>query len=115
VRRKTAVVFGLLAMSEPGLAHSLLLSSLPAAGSTVAAPSHLKFSFSGAVEPGLTGANLKCSGSDIAPIGKAAISPDNRVVEIALPMLPKGLCIVYWHAVSVDGHRIKGEFGFTVR
>jgi copper resistance protein C len=114
VRRSIAVLSGLLATSEPGLAHSLLLSSLPAAGSFVAAPSHLKFSFSGGVEPGLTGANLKCSGSDIAPIGEPAISADNRVMEIALPKLPKGPCIVHWHAVSVDGHRTKGEFGFTV-
>jgi copper resistance protein C len=115
VRRVIAPIIVLLTISETGLAHSLLLSSSPAAGAIVSTPAHLKLAFGEGVGPDLTGASLKCGAEEIAPVGEPALSPDNRVLELALPTLPKGVCSVRWHAVSVDGHRTKGEFGLTVR
>ena len=115
MRRVIAPVITLLTISEPSLAHSPLLSSSPAAGAIVSPPSHLKLAFGEGVERALTGVSLKCAGTEIAPVAEATLSPDNRVLEFTLPILPKGYCSVQWHAVSVDGHRTKGEFGFMVR
>jgi copper resistance protein C len=114
VRRIIAPVIVLLTISETGLAHSLLLLSSPAAGAIVSAPLQLKLAFGEGVEPALTGASLKCAGVEMTPVGEPTLSSDNRVLELALPTLPKGVCSVRWHAVSVDGHRTKGEFSFAV-
>ncbi len=115
MRRIIVSVIALQTLSGTGLAHSFLLSSSPAAGMIVSSPSRLRLAFGEGVEPALTGLSLKCVGADIAPVGEPTLSPDNRVLELALPTLPKGACNVQWHAVSVDGHRTNGEFGFTVR
>lgn len=116
MRKVIPPLIGLLAIiSEASFAHSLLVSSSPAAGATVSAPSDLKLAFSEGVESALTGANLRCANAVIAPVGEATFSPDRRALDYALPTLPKGTCRVQWHAVSVDGHRTRGEFDFTVR
>ena len=106
---------GLLAMCGASHAHSWLLSSAPGANAVVAPPQSLRLAFGEKVERELTGASLKCSGTELVITGEPVLSPDGKAVELALPALPKGNCTVQWHAVSVDGHRTSGEFGFTVR
>ena len=109
------VCAAMLAMCGPGHAHSRLLSSTPAANAVVTSPQSLRLAFSEKVERELTGATVTCLGTESAGAGETAVSPDGKVVEIALPKLPNGSCTVRWHAVSVDGHRTTGEFNFTVR
>lgn len=115
MHRVIAPLIVLLATGAASSAHSLLVSSSPGAGATVSAPSELKLAFSEGVEAKLTGVSLRCANADFAPVGDATFSPDRRVLDYQLPALPKGTCRVQWHAVSVDGHRTKGEFDFMAR
>ncbi|MBN0856945.1 copper resistance protein CopC, partial [Pseudomonas aeruginosa] len=49
--------------------------------------------------------------------GKLTRSADNPA-EVTLPLaeaLPPGEYTVAWHVVSVDGHKTKGQYTFSVK
>jgi len=105
----------LFAAAGAALAHAHLVSSDPAAGAAVAPPKAITLTFSEKLEARFSGAVLSRSG---APLGaQSRLDPSGAKTLTLSPGAPlsPGAYLVSWHAVSVDGHRTKGEVAFTVR
>ncbi|AHG22152.1 hypothetical protein Z042_22880 [Chania multitudinisentens RB-25] len=103
---------------QPALAHAHLKLQTPAADSTISpAPNMLTLSFSEGIEPNFSG--VKITGPDRAVVktGKLSLAANNNK-QINVPLeveLVAGKYNVSWHVVSVDGHKTKGQYSFTVK
>jgi len=98
-------------------AHPTLMSSVPKAGQTVdSPPKELLLRFNEPIEPAFT--HVKLAGPGL-PEAKAspteAVKDDANAVAVTLPALSAGVYKARWSAMGRDGHRIKGEFSFTVK
>ncbi len=115
--RAAALLAGFLA-SAGAFAHAHLQQQTPAADSTVSAsPQALTLSFSEGIETRFSGVTLSGPQQSAVATGKLALSDDNKaqlVVPLAQPLTP-GDYTVDWHVVSVDGHKTKGQYHFTVK
>lgn len=104
-----------LLWASPAHAHDELVSTDPAADSSVAAlPAQLTLTFSGelATDPGATElAVTDASGASLAD-GDPVVS--GTVVTQPLTGAASGTVTVLWKVVSSDGHPISGEHAFTV-
>ncbi|TAL85902.1 MAG: hypothetical protein EPN46_03355 [Candidimonas sp.] len=105
-------------MAQPAFAHAHLKSETPVAGATVnAAPKAIELKFSEGIEPEFSGIAL--AGAKHAPVQLGAPmvdSKDNtRLIVAVRGMMPAGSYQVSWHAVSVDGHKTKGKYTFSVK
>jgi hypothetical protein len=118
-RMKTTLIttaFLLLAAS-PALAHAHLVTAVPANAAIVAvAPTALTLSFSEGVALSFTGITLTGLGGAVA-LGAAHLEgSDGTVLVVPLATaLPPGPYTVAWHALSTDGHKTSGSYGFTVK
>jgi copper transport protein len=99
-------------------AHATLVSSEPAAGSTVASmPARIRLVFSEPVEPGMAKVSLVVAGGRTLSL---AASGDPHDVHAILAdagdaaTLPPGEVRLMWHVVSADGHPVGGTFLFFV-
>jgi methionine-rich copper-binding protein CopC len=104
-------------LSGAAFAHPELRSAEPAAGAAAAtSPKQIKITFTEAVLPQFSGAEVKDHAGKVIATGKATVDPSNRkqlVVPVNEP-LPPGDYKVEWHAVSDDTHRVKGAYSFSV-
>jgi methionine-rich copper-binding protein CopC len=104
-------------LSGAAFAHPELRSAEPAAGAAVAtSPKQIRITFTEAVIPQLSGAEVKDQAGKAISTGKATVDPANRkqlVVPVNEPLSP-GDYKVEWHAVSDDTHRVKGSYSFSV-
>jgi methionine-rich copper-binding protein CopC len=104
-------------LAGTAFAHPELLSAEPAVGAAAAtSPKRIKITFSEAVIPQFSGAEVKDQAGKTIATGEATLDPANRkqlVVPVSEP-LPPGDYKVEWHAVSDDTHRVKGSYSFSV-
>ena len=104
-------------LSNAAFAHPELRSAEPAAGAVAAAtPKQIKITFTEAVIPQFSGAEVKDQAGKTIATGKATVDPANRkqlMVPVNEPM-PPGEYEVEWHAVSDDTHRVTGSYSFSV-
>ncbi|ELY3086787.1 CopC domain-containing protein YobA [Klebsiella aerogenes] len=113
-----AVFLSATLTTASAFAHAHLLQQIPAADSTVSvSPQALTLTFSEGIETSFSGVAL--SGPQNTPIatGKLARS-DNNKTQLTLPLrdpLAAGDYTVEWHVVSVDGHKTKGQYHFSVK
>ena len=98
-------------------AHATLVSSDPAAGSSVASmPARIRLVFSEPVESGMASVSLVGSGVTV----KLPASGDPHDVHAILAdaggaaAIPPGGIRLEWHIVSADGHPVGGSFVFSV-
>jgi methionine-rich copper-binding protein CopC len=108
-----AVALGATAAS----AHPRLQSSNPAPGALLkSAPKDIRMSFSEELVPNFTGLELKTAAGKSIPTGKTVLVPgDNKKIVVPIgARLTAGTYNVAWHAVSVDTHRITGNYSFKV-
>jgi copper transport protein len=108
---------GALALPRGVVAHALLQSSDPAAGSTVAAaPTRVVMTFGEAPDPKLSSAQvLDSSGRNVASGPATAVAGHPDQLQVPLGTLPDGVYTVAWRTVStVDGHTVAGSFAFGV-
>jgi copper resistance protein C len=95
-------------------AHATLDHASPAAGSTVQeAPTHLTLAFTEPLEPAFSGATVTNASGQRVDTGARAGS-NKRELQISLKPLPPGSYKVNWHVLSVDTHKAKGSYSFTV-
>ncbi|HEY9226862.1 MAG TPA: copper resistance CopC family protein, partial [Gemmatimonadaceae bacterium] len=96
-------------------AHVTLVSSEPAAGSTLAAaPSRVRLEFSEPVEAKMVKISIVRADGRTTDL-TVANDPRNAYVLLApLSALDAGGYRVMWHVVSADGHPVMGSFVFTV-
>lgn len=118
--RRTLTAFligiGLVAATPAALAHSRPKVMIPAADSTVAAPSMLSVTFTEPLEPKFSSLNL--TDEQGARMNTAVSVPapnDPKTLTLALPALKPGGYLVHWVSVAADGHRMEGEYKFTVK
>lgn len=97
-------------------AHAKLMSSDPAAGSTVAAPKTITLTFNEALVPAFTSFDLAKPDGSVVKV-KTSVAADKKTVSgTPAGKLAPGLYKLSWHAAaSGDGHRMEGFFNFTVK
>lgn len=112
----------MIALPGASLAHTKLLSSFPAASTTVAKPTKLTLTFSEALVGQLSGIELVMTSMPgmanhaPMPIKGFKTAADGKVLTVTLPRaLPAGTYDLQWHAVASDQHRVEGKFTFSVR
>ena len=104
-----------LAAAPSADAHALLVSSNPAAGTSLSQlPKAVTATFSESVVPGLSSLQvLDASGRVVA--GDSHAEPGDVTLTVALPALLSGVYTVRWKTVSSDdGHVANGSFTFGV-
>ncbi|EPG9695517.1 CopC domain-containing protein YobA [Klebsiella aerogenes] len=113
-----AVFLSAMLTTASAFAHAHLQQQIPAADSTVSAsPQALTLTFSEGVELSFSGVTLTGPQNKPVATGKLARSEGNKA-QLTLPMtepLAAGEYTVEWHVVSVDGHKTKGQYHFSVK
>jgi methionine-rich copper-binding protein CopC len=98
-------------------AHPTLVGSSPTAQQTLqTAPKELVLRFNEPVEAMFTHVELASPAGIGLQAGPAeTVKDDANAVSLRLPSLVAGVYKVRWSAAGRDGHRVKGEFSFTVK
>ena len=113
-----AVFLSAMLTSASAFAHAHLQQQIPAADSTVSvSPQALTLTFSEGVELSFSGVTLNGPQNKPVATGKLARSDGNKA-QLTLPLnepLAAGEYTVEWHVVSVDGHKTKGQYHFSVK
>lgn len=121
-RLALTAALALVSFASAAQAHPKLLSATPAPNATVAKPGRIDLHFSEKLMPKFSGADLMMTahgGTAHAPMkiaGSAAVGTDGRTLMVT-PKAPlaTGRYNVAWHVVSVDTHRVTGNYDFTVK
>ena len=107
-----------LGFSQLALAHAHLKTPVPANNAVVErAPQQLTLTFTEDIEPAFSGVVLNNAQQQPVALEKAQLNPqqhDQLIVPIAQP-LASGQYQVNWHVLSVDGHKTKGSYSFSVK
>jgi copper transport protein len=118
VRTTVALAAGVVALvlPEAAFAHAYLVKTVPAASVTLnAPPPAVALTFDEAVEPRfalISVTDAQAHQETSGPLQRSASNPDTLVVQ--LKRVPEGWYLVYWRAISVDGHPVQGVFTFAV-
>ena len=112
-----ALVAGAMITSRGSLiAHAMLLSSEPKAGSVLTkSPERVRLVFSEAIDATVSGIRLVPPRG--APIDLAVSADPRNVSALVAPLAPLAAAAyrIAWRTVSADGHAVNGSFGFRVR
>lgn len=119
LRRLTTVLIGVAVLLVagpavgPASAHSRLLRTDPAGGTTVTRPiSELTLTFNEVVRGDFT--TVVVTGPDDLGYGDGKVEVIDTVVHQKTQPLRSGSYRVAWRAISIDGHPVEGQFQFTV-
>jgi copper transport protein len=118
VRTTVALAAGVVALVLPAAAsaHAYLVKTVPAASVTLnAPPPAVALTFDEAVEPRfalISVTDAQAHQETSGRLHRSASNPDTLVVP--LKRVPEGWYLVYWRAISVDGHPVQGAFTFAV-
>ncbi len=111
-----AVAVGLLAPSSAS-AHAYLIKTLPAASGVLETPpANVQLTYDEAVEPRFAIISVTDAAGKQqtrGPVSRSPADPDTLVVPLR-PHLPEGWYLIYWRAISVDGHPVQGAFTYAV-
>ncbi len=112
-----AVVAVGLVFAASASAHAYLIKTVPAASGILdSPPPDVRLTYDEAVEPkfaitSVTDANGRQETT--GPVRRSEANPDTLVVPLR-PHLPQGWYLIYWRAISVDGHPVQGAFTYAV-
>ena len=111
-----AVAIGLVAPSMAS-AHAYLVRTVPAASVVLdVPPPNIQLTYDEAVEPRfaiISVTNAQGRQETAGPANRAPANPDTLIVPLR-PHLPEGWYLIYWRAISVDGHPVSGAFTYAV-
>ena len=79
------------------------------------APKHVAVEFSEALDPKFSSLRLTNQGGAVVSKAASVSSADRKQMTLDLPMLPPGVYVVRWVSVATDGHRLEGNYKFTVK
>jgi copper transport protein len=106
-----------LALPAGASAHAYLIKTVPAAsGILETPPPNIQLTYDEAVEPRfaiISVTNAQGRQETTGPVRRSASDPDTLVVPLR-PHLPEGWYLIYWRAISVDGHPVQGAFTYAV-
>jgi methionine-rich copper-binding protein CopC len=113
-----AVLVLAVAFSPAVLAHAHLKSQYPAANANVeASPQALTLTFSEDIEPAFSHVEIIGADQQTMPTAEVERAPKQHnqlIVPLEKP-LAGGSYQVNWHVLSVDGHKTKGSYTFSVK
>ncbi len=105
-----------LTIASPAFAHPKLVTTVPAANATVAAPALVSMTFNEKIVPRFTGASVTTGASQPVAGLVTSFGPDGKSILLKSPhALAAGSYKVIWHAVAADTHRVAGSFMFKVQ
>jgi copper transport protein len=111
-----AVAVGLVLPSAAS-AHAYLIKTVPAASGVLdSPPANVQLTYDEAVEPRFAVISVtNAQGQQVTdgPVARSPSNPDTLVVPLK-PKLPEGWYLIYWRAISVDGHPVQGAFTYAV-
>ncbi|MEQ7156460.1 copper homeostasis periplasmic binding protein CopC [Brevundimonas aurifodinae] len=101
--------------ASPVLAHARLLSATPANGATVSAPRSISLTFSERFAAPFSTVEVEDGRGRAVALTKT-VSEDGKTLggSFAAP-LAAGTYRVTWAIAAADGHRMTGNYSFTVR
>lgn len=110
-----AIASAMMLSPAPVLAHARLVSATPGAGATVTPPRVLSLTFSERFAAPFSSVEVADERGRKIPLSKT-VSQDGRTLggSFAAP-LPAGSYRVTWAIAAADGHRMTGNYSFTVR
>jgi copper transport protein len=112
-----AVAAVALAPPSAASAHAYLVRTAPtASGILDAPPPDVQLTYDEAVEPRfaiISVTDAQGSQQTTGPVHRSPANPDTIVVPVKRH-LPEGWYLIYWRAISVDGHPVQGAFTFAV-
>jgi methionine-rich copper-binding protein CopC len=107
-----------LAFSQFALAHAHLKTPVPADKAVVeSSPQTLTLTFTEDVEAAFSGVEVLNAQHQPMTLEKSKLNDkqhDQLIVPVSQP-LPSGRYQVNWHVLSVDGHKTKGSYTFSVK
>jgi copper transport protein len=111
-----AVVALALLVPAAASAHAYLIKTVPAASVILSrAPSSVQLTYDEAVEPRfaiISVTDVSAQQETTGPVTRSPSDPDTLVVPVK--QIGQGWYLVYWRAISVDGHPVQGAFTFAV-
>jgi copper transport protein len=98
-------------------AHAYLVRTVPVASGVLnAPPPNVQLTYDEAVEPRFAIISVTDAAGrqeTTGPAHRSAANPDTLVVPLR-PHLPPGWYLIYWRAISVDGHPVQGALTYAV-
>jgi methionine-rich copper-binding protein CopC len=106
-----------VALSSGAFAHPTLLASSPNSGANLnRPPNEVRLKFNEPVEGAFSSLRLiDATGKEIAADRAAIDEADPNALVLHLAQVASGAYTVRWSVVGRDGHRVKGELGFSVK
>jgi copper transport protein len=105
-----------LVLPAAAAAHAYLVKTVPAASVILnAPPASVQLTYDEAVEPRfaiISVTDVNAHSETTGPVTRSPANPDTLIVP--LKHVPEGWYLVYWRAISVDGHPVQGAFTFAV-
>jgi copper transport protein len=106
-----------LALPSAASAHAYLIRTVPAASGVLEVPPRIvELTYDEAVEPRfaiISVTNAAGQQQTTGVVRRSPANPDTLVVPVR-PHLPEGWYLIYWRAISVDGHPVQGAFTYAV-
>jgi len=98
-------------------AHAKIASSEPAPDSALqAAPKAIRLHFNEAIEPAFSKIALFDAQQVAIALPKVALDKDDpKTMSTTVPALTSGSYSVRWSTMTHDGHKVKGQYSFTVK
>ena len=105
-----------LAAPAAAWAHAYLIKTAPAASTTVnQSPGQLALTYDEAVEPRFMVVSVTDASGTQETTARPQRSPANPdTILTPLKRVPEGWYLVFWRAISADGHPVRGAFTFAV-
>jgi copper transport protein len=112
-----AALGGWLALPSAASAHAYLVKTIPAPSQELnSSPPEIQLTYDEAVEPRfalISVTNAQGQQETTGPVRRSPANPDTLLVPLR-PHLPEGWYLIYWRAISVDGHPVQGAFTYAV-
>ncbi len=109
------VAFAMLLTTPVAFAHTHPELMVPAADATVSAPANITIHFNGALEPKFSTITVTDAAGHVVSKQHSMVGADAKTMTLPLSPLAPGVYTVNWVGVSVDSHRSRGAYKFTVK
>jgi copper resistance protein C len=116
IKRVIALAATFAAAASLAFAHAHPKTMSPAPDSTVSDPHRISIEFTEALEAKFSSIRLTDSKGATASNSPSQVDPaDTKHMTLDLPHLTQGIYNVHWITVATDGHRLEGDYKFTVK